>query len=271
MVPAAGGVQALSKPDWSYLHRKPSPYEPEASGLLRRRRLLRRCRLLLRRRRLLGGGCLRRGAAGHDLCQRDRHLLQLVPHDFELAHHLDEVRHRKVHDVVPPGQLHHQVWVHVVVAHEQRRREALLQLLFHEELQQRVHDGGVLRGRRGRNGVLVQLVLLGQRHSAVPLLRLLEKVGRDTAELQARVALQPRGQRDGVEVHESVDRVAQPRVVALLNVQVVERVVDLWEVDLLHLLHVRLHQRQVVAPLDLRDDAHVVEAAGQEDEHVVQL
>lgn len=52
------------------------------------------------------------------------HLAEVLPHD------LNEVWHRKVHDVVPPGGLQHHVRPQQVIAGEQAGGETLLLVLL---------------------------------------------------------------------------------------------------------------------------------------------
>lgn len=61
-----------------------------------------------------------------------------------LSHDLDEVRHGKVHDVVPPGQLQHHVRVQQVIGGEQAGGEALLPALLQEPLEQSLCQLGIL-------------------------------------------------------------------------------------------------------------------------------
>ncbi len=52
----------------------------------------------------------------------------------KLPHHLDEVRHGKVHDVVPPRRLQHHIRPEQVVAAEEAGGETLLLIFLKEPL-----------------------------------------------------------------------------------------------------------------------------------------
>lgn len=76
-----------------------------------------------------------------------------------LSHDLDEVRHGKVHDVVPPGQLQHHVRVQQVVGGEQAGGEALLPALLQEPLEQRLCQLSIFRLGSVQHGILEQTLM----------------------------------------------------------------------------------------------------------------
>ncbi len=71
-----------------------------------------------------------------------------------LSHDLNEVRHGKIHDVVPPGQLQHHIWVQQVIGSEQAGGEALLPALLQEPLQQSLCQLSILRLCGVQHGIL---------------------------------------------------------------------------------------------------------------------
>lgn len=71
-------------------------------------------------------------------------------------------------------------------------------------------------------------------------------MGGQTAELQQVVLLEAGGQIDVVEVIEAVDRMAESLEVLLLDKQIVIRIVDRFDVEVLHRYQVRLDERNVV-------------------------
>lgn len=70
------------------------------------------------------------------------------------SHDLNEVWHRKVHDVVPPGGLQHHVGPQEVIAREQACSKTFLLVLLQEPGQQLLGQLGVLRLCRVLHGVL---------------------------------------------------------------------------------------------------------------------
>lgn len=80
--------------------------------------------------------------------QRSTNLCEVLSHD------LDEVRHGKVHDVVPPGQLQHHVGVQQVIGGEQAGSEALLPALLQEPLEQSLCQLSILRLCCVQHGIL---------------------------------------------------------------------------------------------------------------------
>mmetsp|Transcript_18986 Transcript_18986/g.56254 ORF Transcript_18986/g.56254 Transcript_18986/m.56254 type:complete len:260 (+) Transcript_18986:138-917(+) len=169
----------------------------------------------------------------------------------DLAHSLHHEGHRKVVQVVAPGELHHDVGPQLRVARVERRGKARVELLLHEEVDELLGDGRVARLGRRLDGLVPHLVLLGQLHRLGPLLRALVEHGADAAELQQRVLLAHLRHLDLVEVVEGDDALGERLVVLVLDVQRVERVVHLLDVCGLRRKQVRLHERQVARALHL--------------------
>lgn len=159
-------------------------------------------------------------------------ILEARPYLAEVfPHHLDEIRHGKVHDVVPPCRLQHHIRPEQVVAGKEAGSETLLLILLKEPLQQLLGQLYVLRLRCILHGILgrrtcaavmnqisctftnnmteikprrpphlVELVFLAQLHTLLPSVVAFEEVSSDSPELNQLVLLQTLGQRDVVEV-----------------------------------------------------------------------
>lgn len=87
-------------------------------------------------------------------------LLNILNLVSQLPRYLDEVWHRELHQTSSPCQLHHLIRSQLIVASVQANCEKFLLLLTNKELQQLIHQLGVLRFLRRLDCVSVHLVLL---------------------------------------------------------------------------------------------------------------
>mmetsp|Transcript_20370 Transcript_20370/g.72036 ORF Transcript_20370/g.72036 Transcript_20370/m.72036 type:complete len:1359 (-) Transcript_20370:1324-5400(-) len=190
-----------------------------------------------------------------------------------LAHVLDDERHHEVREAVAPGELERDIGLDEVVARVERGAEALLLVVVHEVAQQRLGELGVARVSARVDGVLVDLVRLGEVDGGLPALVLLVQEGGDAAELEQLVLLDLLRQRDLVEVVELLDGAAQLREVLIVDVQLVQRLVDGAQVLRLHALQVLDDERQLVVAVvpHLVHHARVVQLGRQHAEQAAQL
>ena len=197
-------------------------------------------------------------------------LLELVQPHAKLPHGLNHERHGKIHDIVPPGELQNHIAAQQIVALEQTGTEALEELLVEEPGDQVLGQLDLFALARVRHSVLVESVGLAQLDRLLPPVVALVQVGRDAAELDELVLLEPLRQAYVVEVIVGVDAVAQALEVLLLDEQVVERLVYGLVVVVLHRAQVGLDQRQLMRLDEEIDRARVVETRRQHCEQVVQ-
>ena len=136
-----------------------------------------------------------------------------------------------------------------------------------EVSEQVLDDVGLARDGRRLNGVLVQLVLLGQSNGLLPALVLAVDVSGNLAEEDEVVLLKATSQVHGIVVVVVLYRIAESLVVFLLDEQIVDSLVDSALVLALDVKQEGLDQRQAVVLLEHLDNTVDIDAsseAGQE-------
>ncbi|GKT40436.1 uncharacterized protein ColSpa_00617 [Colletotrichum spaethianum] len=198
-----------------------------------------------------------------------------------LAQHVDHVRHGKVRKAVAPRDFENQVRTDEVIAGIKHADVAFaaanvdkLSFVWVKTLrvtyvaEQVLHDIGLARDGSSLDGVLEELVLLGESNGLLPALVLAVDAGCNLAEEDQVVLLQTRGKVNRIVVVVVLNRVAERLVVLLLDQKVVDSIVDRALVLALHVDEERLDERQVVALLEHLDHTVHIDARSERLEQV---
>jgi hypothetical protein len=181
--------------------------------------------------------------------------------DGDLAESVDEERHGQVGDAVAPSRLKRDIRLDRVVAGVQGGREAVVEAVVNEVVEQSL--GLLLVARLGCvvNGVLVHTILLAKLDDGLlTAVVALVEVGSNAAEIKELVLLQRLGQGNVVKVVAVVNGALQALKVTFADEQRVEGLVDDLVVGRLNELEVGLDQWESGSLLNELDSASVVEA-----------
>ncbi|GJC99267.1 hypothetical protein ColKHC_08093 [Colletotrichum higginsianum] len=188
-----------------------------------------------------------------------------------LAQHVDHIRHSKVGEAVAPGDLEDKVGANEIVASIEHAHVALAAANVDElysVTDQVFHNIRLARDGSSLNGILKELVLLGESDRLLPPLVLAVDAGCNLAEEDQVVLLQTSGQLDGIVVVVVLHRVTERLVVLLLDQKIVDGVVDRALVLGLDVDEERLDEREVVTLLKHLDHTVNVDASSERLEQV---
>ena len=195
------------------------------------------------------------------------HTLDLVA---EVAHELDEVWHDVLLKAAPPADLHGDVGLDELIAVVEHGTNKLLILPRHDEPEEVLSQGRVLRLSDGLHGVLVEVILLGELDRLLVLLHLaVEKCG-DAAALEKLVVLKTDGQVDRLEGVVLMDTLAELLEVLVLKVDLVEGLVDSADVLALNTFEELGDESDVASALEGGNSAGKVELLAEELEKIVE-
>mmetsp|Transcript_5486 Transcript_5486/g.14328 ORF Transcript_5486/g.14328 Transcript_5486/m.14328 type:complete len:1400 (-) Transcript_5486:639-4838(-) len=162
-------------------------------------------------------------------------LLQTHEPVSDLFHRLNEERHGVIENLVHPSNFDGDIRPDELEARIEKSGEALAEIVLEEEVRHLLGELGILADRDGVDGVPPQLVLLADLERLLVLAILAVHHGSKPSELDVGMSGKSPSEVVLVKVVKGLDRQSQLVEIALLEQNLVERVVDFGDVRLLGL------------------------------------